>query len=151
MNRNIRFRGKVLKVIKKYHPCKVGEWAYGDLLHAEHDFIKGVDIITDDFSQVVADENTIGQFTGLKDKNGKDIYEGDIVKTCFSEKPFGIVKWHPECYFYIDDTMGDASRTATSCSYRPLGEMARERIAGRSLDIEVIGNRWDNPEILLKK
>ena len=60
MNREIKFRGK---------STNNGKWVYAKL----HGF--GMDL----FNECVQ-ENTIGQFTGLFDKNGKGIYEGDIVE-----------------------------------------------------------------------
>ncbi|MFK1937653.1 YopX family protein [Bacteroides fragilis] len=60
MNREIIFRGK---------STNNGKWVYAKL----HGF--GMDL----FNECVQ-ENTIGQFTGLFDKNGKEIYEGDIVE-----------------------------------------------------------------------
>ena len=72
MERKNIFRGK----------NKKNGWIYGDLIHNRGEvFIAPLGIANpfstaDDF---VVDENTIGQFSRRKDKNSKDIYDGDIV------------------------------------------------------------------------
>lgn len=84
MNRTIKFRGKTVNGNK---------WVYGDLLHIAGGYIiyhgsqkdceittgkhVSVELLHDEISVVVPE--TIGQFTGLFDKNGKVIYEGDIL------------------------------------------------------------------------
>lgn len=80
MNREIKFRGKRLDN---------GEWAYGNL---QQQAVKNeewyITSITSPFNEFlneshIIDPKTVGQYTGLKDKNGKEVYEGDIVSYIF--------------------------------------------------------------------
>lgn len=92
------------------------------------------------------DPNTIGQYTGLKDANGKEIYEGDILKTAFSNYVFGTVMYHSNGYFYILEFSIDLNES----DHRPLGEMLKLDIDGIPCNFSIVGNIHDNPELIEK-
>ncbi len=74
MNREIKFRGK------DYN----NKWRYGDLVQEKWGKGKAIMIKKNTTAWSVL-EDTVGQFTGLKDENGKEIYEGDIIEFSYDE------------------------------------------------------------------
>ena len=122
-----------------------GEWVEGALFNGESHCIIGQEIkfspYTEHECKIVGyevDRDTICQCTGLKDKNGKLIWENDIVDR--KERYPEIVKYK-DGDWTIDYSY--ACNMETGCGYCNLGFYALERKC-----VEVIGNIFDNPELL---
>ncbi len=137
--REILFRGKSLDN---------GKWLYGDYMR----YAGGAQIWMHDADggtwNVIVDPNTIGQYTGLTDKNGKKIFEGDIVIT--------------EDGYILSVEYGKCGGTPNADSYGYMGFYLKAFSAATKVhakyglrndicyfkDAEVIGNVYDNPELI---
>ena len=136
--RTIKFRGR-----------SCGFWAHGNLHIRKHDefgdcaYIIG--FTQNPSSTTIVDINTIGQFTGLHDKNGKEIYEGDIIRGFYS-------KGEPIIHYIIYDDEEAGFVAALKGSAK--GDFGYGRCDQRWItecEKEVIGNIHDNPELLKGK
>lgn len=146
MNREIKFRGK---------SKKDGKWLYGYLgeskvriLNTEYCekviFNNVLSFNSDNYPFIVkdisVDPNTVGQYTGLKDKNGKEIYEGDIVKTPLLDPIFGDILADAWCNALIRFNQG-----SFVVSYYNSHNIYLQDLCDK---IEILGNIHDNPELL---
>jgi uncharacterized phage protein (TIGR01671 family) len=139
MNREILFRGRSFSD---------GSWVYGDLEYERNKGLLGkvrIHTYKEDGSydrQHLVESKTVGQFTGLVDKNGVKIFEGDIVRIYdsdyeeysdqqvkFAHGVFGVDNWTKKTLTTLNFFMGCESEYS----------------------VEVIGNIHDNPELLAAK
>ena len=125
--REILFRGKTDK----------GERVYGDLLHPD---LYGNGYSIEDFTKEKNNcfdviPETIGQYTGLTDKNGTKIFEGDIVSMLGELKGIYTCVWEEHNFEHEFDNK--TMSFGLACVH--------------SDDIKVIGNTHDNPELLKER
>lgn len=137
--RDIKFRGK--------HK-DTGEWVYGDLVRNVEGAFAVVPPYKMDMNNICSDyevsPETVGQFTGLHDTNGKEIYEGDIVKAPLLDPIFGDILLDAFCNTVIEFNNG-----AFVVSY--YGNSRKIYLQDLCDKIEVIGNIHDTPELLNEK
>lgn len=94
-------------------------WVYGDLVHNQKVSETGLEarVMVGGY-EVFPD--SVGLYTGLSDGCGKPIFEGDVLLE--SRGKFGgVVMWHSNGYFYINDT----EELIELSTFTPLGEMLR--------------------------
>jgi uncharacterized phage protein (TIGR01671 family) len=107
MGRDIKYKAWLPTIKKMTYGHTLDEW----LLHFPH---------VEDFSE----DAVWLQYTGLKDNNGREVYEGDICKTT---KFIGVVEWRRTQYALM---------------------VNENTWTGMMGEIEVIGNIYENPELL---
>jgi uncharacterized phage protein (TIGR01671 family) len=135
MNREIKFRGKRIDT---------GQWITGG-------YVEWSDIRCNKYYQIVSSAGyhndvipgSVGQFTGLKDKNGADIYEGDVIS---------VNGKYPKIVKYIDDRCAFCLANIDDLKHEGWKDIWQQPSpdwwCDFSREIKVIGNIHNNPELL---
>ena len=136
--REIIFRAKTLpnqKDVKTGKIIKKSKWVYGYIdLGYMHDC--KVPLISDEKGNncYKCYYETIGQYTGLTDKNGKKIFEGDIVKRFWlGSEIIYCIKYEEENAHFIGEALNESGFTTFDCDGN---------------EFEIIANIYDNPELI---
>ena len=155
--REILFRGKRVDN---------GEWVVGNLIYRriwETDIcvIRVFDSGFDNYEEYDVIPETVGQYTGLKDKNGKKIFEGDIFKfndevweSCYTSCGTEYDSWSIENYAVVGFDEETARYDFVKYKYNEnsveadLHQNHDIEFADFVGELEIIGNIHDNPELL---
>lgn len=140
--REILFRGQTRRKGEKVRMdgFPVGSnWVYGGIFQGPiNSVIYGYDPVV----KYAVYSDTVGQYTGLKDKNGQRIFEGDILlerRFCFGDIYY-IIEWGESSFgakLHRNGKTSDIVTPIDDCEY------------GFSTDnLEIIGNIYDNPELI---
>lgn len=122
--REILFRGRDIS----------GQWHYGVPLMFNEDYVCIAKL--NEHNKTV-EYKTLGQYTGLTDKNGNKIFEGDIVKSCEYDDTY-IIRYFDDDNYPAFDCVPDV----------PLCECNGLAFLVNTEGCEIIGNIYDNPELL---
>lgn len=134
MNREILFRGKHIHAMDSNDHLN-GTWVLGYLSDKNYIYDKSLE------GEFLVDEDTICQYTGLTDKNGKKIFEGDVVKDSAGvcgEVKFGLYA----AGFSIPDT-----NQGFYIEF-PEESLYRKELGYWENKVVVIGNIYDSPKLL---
>ena len=132
--KEIKFRGKI-KVTSK--------WIYGDIAHVQGEPCIQTDVSEENKRTTIGWNvipKSVGQFTGLHDKNGKEIYEGDIICSYDSQN-------NPIMHeiYYLENEARFATKLI-GYEFMETGSVTQKWID--ELDKVVVGNIFDNPELI---
>ena len=129
--REIKFRGKAIWSLDKLNELNIDHvngWVYGNLvMYDDIPFIVALSLVADAYNYwIKVHPESVGQYTGLKDENEREIYEGDIVKHATWGDVYEVI--FEDGGFYV----------LSSYDFQTINEYP----------LEVIGNIFKNSELL---
>ena len=112
---------------------------YGDLmLDLKNGKVYSGDVGIPEYTIDVTNQVILMQYTGCRDKNGIEIYEGDVIKDKYDK--IWLVQWYVGA-FVITNKIPDSDGQESTYSYF-------NNLSNHHFYFEVIGNMWENPELL---
>ena len=120
----------------KFRGINNGRWVYGSLFERaiSEEFYIAFENTARSITELQVSPESVGQYTGLKDKNGKEIYDGDILEYKRSKRFLRDIVIFSEGAFW--------------CGYHDGGSTRKKIKLIQSSRVEVIGNINENPELL---
>ena len=154
MRSEIFFRGqtrrKGQKVWMDGSPVE-GNWVYGGVCHGTGDFSLIYGNLDEERERPtekwVVYTDTVGQFTGLTDKNGKRAFEHDVIKHHFGNE-IGVIRYGEYRNPFGDDIHGGHVGFYVDWVSGKAPELLRKDLAYWMKLVEILGNIHDNPELL---
>ena len=131
--------------------CDSYEWVYGYYCKKTGKYVTDYLMVTEDGFMYDIDHDTASEFTGLLDKNGNKIFEGDIIQYC--ERRL-VVWWNDEAFQWQAksvsgyDVITFEIRGDPNWTNIDFGWIAADMAILGRMEAEVIGNKWDNPELM---
>lgn len=128
MNREIRFRAwseKTKQMADPFGPRRGGTILWRSALETAVSY------------RSLIDSDVLMQYTGLLDKNGKEIYEGDVIEFNLEDgtKEYGTVRWSKDGFW-------------TTQKEGMHEELLSDELNTNAYEYKVVGNSFENPEIL---
>ena len=143
--REIKFRA-----VRKRLDSEVKEWVYGDLFRTTDKGDMAIQWWEDGlYKRVEVWNETIGQFTGLTDELDREVYEGDIIKLDGSpEMGVRVVVFYEESFNIATRKEYDYLQQGSHPYLNDYAHMDCLNTWSNSGLVRVIGNIYDNPELL---
>ena len=141
--REILFRGK---------RADNGEWLFGDLRHIFHGeyrthIVDNSNGLNNGVCGLEVASSTVGQFTGLTDRDGVKIFEGDILRVTDEHKEYITFVHCVDNTLCVDIFVDNTGVLEFDYNYTAIG-FAEDFWKNQSCKVEIIGNIHDNPELL---